>query len=76
MIQAFPMVLRFVPSAMKVRIAVAGGTGGLGHAIVNGLLSEGHEVFVLSRKVIPPFLFHFASHQIISRLFGQRERLL
>lgn len=53
--QVCSMVRKFVPFAMKVRVAVAGGTGGLGRAIVNGLLSESHEVFVLSRKVIQPF---------------------
>jgi nucleoside-diphosphate-sugar epimerase len=50
------MVVRFVPGTMRVRVAVAGGTGGLGRAIINGLLCGKHEVFVLSRKVIRHFL--------------------
>jgi len=46
------MVLKYVSNGMRVRVAVAGGTGGLGRAIINGLLGEHHEVFVLTRKVI------------------------
>ena len=53
------MVLKYVPNNMRVRVAVAGGTGGLGRAIVNGLLGEHHEVFVLTRKVICHFLDPF-----------------
>lgn len=50
--------MKYVSDAMRVRVAVAGATGGLGRAIVNGLLGEHHEVFVLTRKVICHFLYH------------------
>lgn len=38
---------------MAKKIAVAGGTGGLGRTIVDALVTAGdHEVLVLSRKVL------------------------
>ena len=37
-------------------IAVAGGSGGLGRALVEAVLKRGgHEVFVLSRQVCYPY---------------------
>lgn len=40
-------------------IAVAGGMGQVGRAIVDGLVKHGHKVIVLSRKVCEELLIHF-----------------
>ena len=40
-----------------VRVAVAGGTGGLGRTVVEAIIaSKKHDVFVLSRKVDSHYL--------------------
>lgn len=39
-------------------IAVAGGMGQVGRAIVDGLLKHGHKVIVLSRKVLQELSNH------------------
>lgn len=44
-------------SVMAV-IAVAGGMGQVGRAIVDGLLKHGHKVIVLSRKVLQELSNH------------------
>lgn len=45
-----------VPSQfIMIVVLVAGGTGGVGHAITEALKQSGkHKVIVLSRKVLPP----------------------
>lgn len=53
---------------MSTVVAVAGGTGGLGHAIIDALRSDGrYEVLVLSRKVcLFPLPSNLQPHSILT----------
>jgi nucleoside-diphosphate-sugar epimerase len=52
-----------------VKVAIAGGTGGVGRAIAEAILATGkHDVYILSRSSVSPFFYLYSPSRLFNSL--------